>query len=122
MARRMYDLDNGTEDIKVKKIETNSIVGADNQINFYAANSINFETQYGEFYLSDDGFIITAPTITFDTNIIDFLQTQLVLAWYSTIERPSPIKEGAIIYDITLKKCILWNGTAWVNLDGTALS
>ena len=25
------------------------------------------------------------------------------------------------IYDFTLKEKILWNGTAWVNLDGTSL-
>ena len=31
-------------------------------------------------------------------------------------------KEGQIIYDSTIKKMKLWNGTAWVNLDGTALA
>lgn len=30
--------------------------------------------------------------------------------------------EGFEYYDTTLKKKILWNGTAWVNLDGTELS
>lgn len=32
-------------------------------------------------------------------------------------------KEGQVIYDSTLtpKKMKMWNGTAWVNLDGTAL-
>ena len=30
-------------------------------------------------------------------------------------------QEGALMYDITSKKYIMWNGTAWVNLDGTAL-
>lgn len=29
--------------------------------------------------------------------------------------------EGFTYYDSTLKKMILWNGTTWVNLDGTAL-
>lgn len=29
---------------------------------------------------------------------------------------------GQIVYDSTLKKGKLWNGTAWVNLDGTALA
>lgn len=29
--------------------------------------------------------------------------------------------EGSEYYDTTLKKKILWNGTAWVNLDGTSL-
>ena len=31
-------------------------------------------------------------------------------------------KAGQILYDSTLLKCKLWNGTAWVNLDGTALA
>ena len=30
--------------------------------------------------------------------------------------------EGYEYYDTTLKKKILWNGTAWVNLDGTELA
>lgn len=30
--------------------------------------------------------------------------------------------EGSEYYDTTLKKKILWNGTAWVNIDGTELS
>lgn len=41
----------------------------------------------------------------------------------STSERPS-LKlnnAGFVYYDITLKKKILWNGTTWVNLDGTSL-
>lgn len=37
-------------------------------------------------------------------------------------ERPSNIEEGYEYYDNTLKKKILWNGTAWVNLDGTELA
>lgn len=33
-------------------------------------------------------------------------------------------KEGQVIYDSTLtpKKMKMWNGTAWVNMDGTALA
>lgn len=30
--------------------------------------------------------------------------------------------EGQVLYDSDLKKQKLWNGTAWVNLDGTALT
>lgn len=29
--------------------------------------------------------------------------------------------EGQVLYDKILKKCKLWNGTVWVNLDGTNL-
>lgn len=31
-------------------------------------------------------------------------------------------KEGQVLYDSVLKKMKLWNGTAWVNMDGTALT
>ena len=31
-------------------------------------------------------------------------------------------REGQIVYDSALKKQKLWNGTAWVNMDGTALT
>ena len=41
----------------------------------------------------------------------------------TTDNRPSnPLYEGYEYYDTTLKKKILWNGTAWVNIDGSALS
>ena len=41
-----------------------------------------------------------------------------------TSKRPSlkSNDEGFEYYDIILKKKILWNGTAWVNIDGTELS
>lgn len=42
----------------------------------------------------------------------------------TTAERPAMNQNyiGATYYDTTLKKMILWNGTAWTNLDGTALN
>lgn len=41
----------------------------------------------------------------------------------STDERPSLTSDNAgfVYYDTTLKKKILWNGTDWVNLDGSLL-
>lgn len=41
---------------------------------------------------------------------------------YSSDNRPQNVSEGYECYDSTLKKKILWNGTAWVNVDGSALS
>ena len=38
----------------------------------------------------------------------------------TTAQRPTA-EEGFQYYDSTLKKYILWNGSAWVNLDGTSL-
>lgn len=42
----------------------------------------------------------------------------------STPYRPSLTNddEGFTFYDATLKKMILWNGTTWVNMDGTELA
>lgn len=40
---------------------------------------------------------------------------------YTTAGRPSIGTPGRIIYDSTLGKCILDNGSAWVNIDGTTL-
>ena len=42
----------------------------------------------------------------------------------TTEERPvlEAYADGVKFYDTTLKKYIVWNGTAWVNMDGTALS
>lgn len=53
-------------------------------------------------------------------NIIDYSN----LLKGTTDNRPilASINEGFEYYDSTLKKKILWNGTAWTNLDGTALT
>ena len=42
----------------------------------------------------------------------------------TTSQRPTPAStdSGFEYYDTTLKKKILWNGTEWTNVDGTALS
>lgn len=42
----------------------------------------------------------------------------------TTAERPAMNQNyiGATYYDTTLKKMILWNGTTWTNVDGTALT
>ena len=41
---------------------------------------------------------------------------------YITATISGNYKEGQVIYDNSLKKMKLWNGTAWVNMDGTALA
>ena len=40
----------------------------------------------------------------------------------SSEDRPSNVNIGFIYKDTTLNKLILWEGTKWVNLDGTELS
>lgn len=40
---------------------------------------------------------------------------------YVTATINGSYKEGQILYDSVLKKMKLWNGAAWVNIDGTTL-
>ena len=98
MARRMYDLDNGTEDIKVKEITA---------VNSVKAASLTIGI--GRHNLSSSGGARFGGFVRFPL--------------YSIANRPTLTGEiGSVIYDTDLAKLILWNGTAWVNLDGTALS
>jgi len=53
------------------------------------------------------------------TYIIDFTIDNVPA--YPTSSRPSTNYSGQIIYDLDLKKKIAWNGTEWVNLDGSSL-
>ena len=113
MARRMYDLDNGTEDIKVKSIESQ-------------LGPLLLKDGYeNSFQMSADGFILASGNeilLTIDTGGAYF-DKPVYFPQYTTALRPTEnLYEGGVIYDSTLKKCILYNGTAWVNLDGTALS
>ncbi len=41
---------------------------------------------------------------------------------YITASVSGTYKEGQFLYDSTLKKMKLYDGTTWVNMDGTALS
>lgn len=43
------------------------------------------------------------------------------IANYITATISGTYKEGQILYDSSLKKMKLWNGSAWVNIDGTTL-
>lgn len=64
-------------------------------------------------------------TITVSGNIYDINGINiLALTKGTTEQRPTNtiISEGFEYYDSTLKKMILWNGTAWTNFDGTALT
>ncbi len=131
MARRMYDLDNGTEDIKVKKIllEDNAItISKDDSGDIRIINQTQGITLINgvgfELYLGDIGieFYYHGERIL-ATNLENHtLNVPFYFSPYTTDLRPTDPTEGAVIYDSTLKKCILYNGTAWVNLDGTALS
>ena len=127
------------QDIKVDRVKTDIIDASDynkallsydgnngrlkvgsydnSKTEIYANEDIGFLSEaYGNFSLDDTGLVFFVPIGIYLTN------TPFHFSTYSTASRPTGVNEGAVIYDETLKKCILYNGTAWVNLDGTALS
>ena len=48
-----------------------------------------------------------------------FIPTTMKFASYSTTDRPTSHETGMVIYDSTLKKPILWNGSNWTDFMGT---
>ena len=113
MARRMYDLDNGTENIKVKEIVANKITAVTSAIT----------TEYDDLQVK--GTLVIGTTgwhvlsVTGGASFGGFVR----FPNYSSANRPTLTGfAGSVIYDTDLAKLILWNGTAWVNLDGTPLS
>ena len=63
---------------------------------------------------------------SFSNGTINFNNTKILpqgcnIADYITATISGTYKEGQMLYDSSLKKMKLWNGTAWVNMDGTAL-
>lgn len=143
MARRMYDLDNGTENIKVKDITCNKITAVTSAITTEYDNlvvngvltvrgggstdNITIGTSLGDSHdyiksnsvlnlmIGDVVVLSIAGSVASAGRLFQFKN-------YETASRPSTSFAGSVIYDSDLGKLILWNGTAWVNLDGTALS
>lgn len=119
MARRMYDLNSGSEDVIVKDAK---IIGA-NGLTIFRDNSGMYAS--AQITSTDAGISFTINDTlvsSFSTDEYVFsIYFPLSLAKYTTAEIPQDVYEGSIIYDSTRKKCILWNGTAWVNLDGSSL-
>ena len=145
MARRMYDLDNGTENIKVKEIVANKITAVTSAITTeYDDLTVNGSLTVKGGTSSDNITIGTAiggnPDYVKSDGAFDLMSADVVVLSiassgasagrrfafknYETAGRPSITTStgaGSVIYDSTLGKLILWNGTAWVNLDGTPL-
>ena len=124
------------QDIKVKSVETDEIVfeydfifiKEDDSDNIQIENKVEgiflVDGYNHKFTINDEGYVFRRQyddLLVIDNDRASFyLPVQLPA--YTTALRPSVISEGSVIYDSTLKKCILYNGTAWVNLDGTALA
>lgn len=71
--------------------------------------------------LDFQGGIISNGTIVFNSTLV--LPQYCDIKNYIVATITGSYKEGQVIYDSTLtpKKMKMWNGTAWVNMDGTAL-
>lgn len=108
----MYDLDNGTENINIKTLKVNS------QLAIRTAGTV---LTIGGLPVTEE-LVIQAETINLQTELGVNITGVVALSGFTTAERPTTVYEGTILYDQTIKKCILYNGTDWVNLDGTALS
>ena len=146
MARRMYDLDNGTENIKVKEIVANKITAVTSAITTEhddlvvngvlivkgggSSDNITIGSGSGgnpDYIKSDARLDLMVGSVVVVKLYQDYmvLNRSLIFAGYPTLSRPfhAPGTDaGSVIYDSDLAKLILWIGTAWVNLDGTALS
>lgn len=68
--------------------------------------------------LDFQGGSFTNGTVTLNNTLI--IQQDIENHITATIN--GTYKEGQVLYDSVLKKMKLWNGTAWVNMDGTALT
>ena len=113
----------------VKNILTQDMINQDNTIyeiryDFEAIDNIQFKPN--SIVLFNGGsFNSDRVTCNHYYGVVNnkFVMTGLN-AKGNTNSRPilSTNDEGYEYYDTTLKKKILWNGTAWVNLDGTELA
>lgn len=70
--------------------------------------------------LDFQGGTIGGGTIVFDRTLL--LPLGLDVSKYISATITGTYSEGQILYGPSLKKMKLWNGTEWVNLDGTTLA
>ena len=112
MARRMYDLDNGTEDIKVKiLLEDNAIsVKKDAGENLLIENQtegiILKDVYENVIQIGEAGIVfssIGSQRLLINPQIVTF-KAPITLSNYTTALRPALTIEGTVLYDSTLKK------------------
>lgn len=70
--------------------------------------------------LDFQGGTIVNGTITFNNTLVENSRGDISSVITATIA--GTYKAGQVLYDRTLLKMKLWNGTSWVNLDGTPLA
>lgn len=79
----------------------------------------------GETLTIHEGCTLDFQGGSFKNGVLILINTRVVqqdVENYITATIKGTYKEGQVLYDSALKKMKLWNGTAWVNLDGTALA
>lgn len=70
--------------------------------------------------LDFQGGTITNGTVTLNNTKI--LPQGCNITDYITATISGTYKEGQVLYDNSLKSMKLWNGSTWINLDGTLIS
>lgn len=101
-------------------INNNILEKTDTDINtwsaFYNHSSDAFTHQ--EVYFSKN---IIRSQSKYEMKITNVGASNVIYDEGETTQRSTIAKEGHIFFDTTIKKLIMWNGSTWTNLDGTAL-
>ena len=140
LTQDMINQDNTIYDVKYDFEAIDNISFKPNSIVIFNGGSFNDKVSCPNYYgIINNKFVISntnfIPLATSTSNGLMTSEDKINLAALiskvnnltakgDTNSRPtlSNTDEGFEYYDITLKKKILWNGTAWVNLDGTELA
>lgn len=110
---------NRGEDIKYYGGEFKDISGISINKRFGNIDNVPTNVRIGQIYYLDN----SKPIFYNGTNWLDSNGNPAnVNTEGSTNDRPSNVKLGFIYKDTTLNKLIIWEGTKWVNLDGTKLA
>lgn len=140
LTQDMINQDNTIYDVRYDFEAINNITFKANSIAIFNGGSFNDKVSCPNYYgIINNKFVISntdfIPVVTSTSNgLMSFIDkvnlSSLILKVNNltskgdTDSRPTlaNIDEGFEYYDTTLKKKILWNGTNWVNLDGTELA
>lgn len=109
LTQDMINQDNTIYDVKYDFEAIDNIQFKPNSIVLFNGGSFNLDKVTCNHYYGvvNNKFVITGLNTKGNTNSRPVLSAN---------------DEGYEYYDTTLKKKILWNGTAWVNIDGTDLA
>ena len=128
-----YMFGNKVEDINISFSDFDNKFANDTICNKYYYNAdddiVTFicETEANFYHLTNeckrqDIIKYNNHVYRFSPNIGKFVSTDKTVGTSSERPNLTNLDEGFEYYDTTLKKKIIWNGTTWVNIDGTELS